>query len=229
MKTKQLLSIALFTAAMAVSSASFAQVKIGTNPTTIDPNNNLEIEASTPNRKTFVNKTTGQVSVLDGTEGAGKVFTSDANGNASWQSLPSAQNSEVMVSAKLTTTQSLAALVVTKLNFNSEFFDKGNRFDLTTDQVTVPNAGFYAINTGITRAGSPALNNSIAGFIFVNNANYVEGNLWDSSIPAGAGYTVGTTRLIYLNAGDVVDIRLRSNFTAEAIALAYFQIYKISN
>lgn len=77
---------ALFAAALLFgSSAAFAQVKIGTNPTTIEPNSNLEVEASTPGRKTKIDKTTGQVTITDGTEGAGKVLTSDAVGGASWQ------------------------------------------------------------------------------------------------------------------------------------------------
>ncbi|MGM9512393.1 hypothetical protein ACS5NO_31965 [Larkinella sp. GY13] len=63
-----------------------AQMKIGSNPTVTNPNANLEVEASTPNRKVTVDKTTGQVTIKDGTEGAGKVFTSDANGGGSWQS-----------------------------------------------------------------------------------------------------------------------------------------------
>lgn len=70
------------------SSAVFAQVKIGTNPTSIDPANNLEVEASTTGRKTSIDKTTGQVTVKDGTEGLGKIFTSDAGGGASWQPAP---------------------------------------------------------------------------------------------------------------------------------------------
>lgn len=92
MKTQHLsisqkkVSTALFAAALLLgSSAAFSQVKIGTNPTTIEPNSNLEVEASTPGRKTKIDKTTGQVSIADGTEGAGKVLTSDAGGGTSWQ------------------------------------------------------------------------------------------------------------------------------------------------
>lgn len=80
-KTAMLFAAAMFFGA----SAAFAQVKIGTNPTTIEPNSNLEVEASTPGRKTKIDKTTGQVSITDGTEGAGKVLTSDAAGATSWQ------------------------------------------------------------------------------------------------------------------------------------------------
>jgi len=78
-------SVLFGTALLLGSSAAFAQVKIGTNPTTIEPNSNLEVEASTPGRKMKVDKTTGQVSITDGTQGAGKVLTSDAAGGTSWQ------------------------------------------------------------------------------------------------------------------------------------------------
>jgi len=84
--TCQKVSAALFATALLLgSSTAFAQVKIGTNPTTIEPNSNLEVEASTPGRKMKVDKTTGQVSIADGTEGVGKVLTSDATGGTSWQ------------------------------------------------------------------------------------------------------------------------------------------------
>src|SRR3989337_1301960 len=85
MKANRLILKFLFAILVLFSTAASAQVKIGTNPTTIDPNNNLEVEASTPGRKTSVNKTTGQVTIKDGTEGAGKILTSDAAGGASWQ------------------------------------------------------------------------------------------------------------------------------------------------
>jgi hypothetical protein len=82
---KNITFILFSTALLLGSSAAFAQVKIGTNPTTIEPNSNLEVEASTPGRKTKIDKTTGQVTITDGTEGAGKVLTSDAVGGTSWQ------------------------------------------------------------------------------------------------------------------------------------------------
>lgn len=231
MKAKQRLAIPLATALFAVAiflntSALFAQVKIGTNPTTINAANNLEVEASTAGRVTSVNKTTGQVTIMDGTEGLNKILTSDVNGAASWQT-PAAQNTEVMVSAKLTVSQSLPFPAITKLNFNSELFDKGNHFDLTTDQLSTPSSGYYSVNVGFTRSGTAS--NSISGFLYVNNAASSEGNLWDEGIAAGAGYTVSATRLIYLNAGDLLDFRLRPNFAIDGTNSAFFQISKVSN
>ncbi|MGA0560293.1 hypothetical protein ACO2Q8_26755 [Larkinella sp. VNQ87] len=73
--------VALFAGAFTAQ----AQVKIGSNPTVIEAQSNLEVEASTPNRKVKVDKTSGQLTVQDGTEGEGKILTSDAVGGASWQ------------------------------------------------------------------------------------------------------------------------------------------------
>jgi hypothetical protein len=85
MKKPNQFRMLLVAALITVSGSVFAQVKIGTNPTTIDPANNLEVEASTAGRKTSINKTTGQVTIKDGTEGDGRILTSDANGGASWK------------------------------------------------------------------------------------------------------------------------------------------------
>jgi len=88
MKTNQLLTkvfaSAMFAGMMLFGSSVFAQVKIGTNPATIDAANNLEVE-STAGNKVSVNKTTGKVTIADGSQGTGKVLTSDANGVATWQ------------------------------------------------------------------------------------------------------------------------------------------------
>ena len=191
----------------------------------INAANNLEVEASTAGRKTSIDKTTGQVTIADGTQGTGKVFASDANGGGSWQA-PAAQNSEVMVSAKLTVNQVLPP-GVTKVNLNSELFDKNNHYDLTTDQLLAPSSGYYSVNVGFSRSGLAV--NSVSGFLYVNNAPSSEGNLWDAAIGAGNGYTVSATRLIYLNAGDLLDFRLRPNFAVDGALIAFFQISKVSN
>jgi hypothetical protein len=88
MKTIQLVSTLTIGFLLAATTISSAQVKIGSNPTTIDPNSNLEVEASTPGRKVKIDKTTGQITIADGTQGEGKILSSDANGAASWQPAP---------------------------------------------------------------------------------------------------------------------------------------------
>lgn len=70
MKTNSLtkiLSAAAFAAMLSMSSAVYAQVKIGANPATIGTSSNLEVE-STNGNKTIINKTTGQLTIQDGTQ-----------------------------------------------------------------------------------------------------------------------------------------------------------------
>lgn len=76
-----------FLVVLLFSFPSIAQVKIGTNSTNIEANSNFEIEASTSGRKMKVDKTTGQITIADGTQEYARVLTSDANGNASWKKI----------------------------------------------------------------------------------------------------------------------------------------------
>lgn len=133
------------------SSAAFAQVKIGTNPTTIEPNSNLEVEASTAGRKTKIDKTTGQVTITDGTEGAGKVLTSDATGGASWQ---------YPLSGAMINGTNGSEITVT---------NPGGVQTSTGGSITLPKAGTYIVSARwITN--SPVTNYTTPSHAFVNTA-----------------------------------------------------------
>ena len=86
MKLKILLSVTFLITQISLL-PSRAQVKIGTNSTNIEATSNFEIEASTAGRKMKVDKTTGQITIADGTQEYARVLTSDANGNASWKKI----------------------------------------------------------------------------------------------------------------------------------------------
>ncbi|PWJ52747.1 hypothetical protein CLV98_1325 [Dyadobacter jejuensis] len=80
---------------------SYAQVKVGSNPTSITPNVNLEVEATNGSKVVIkqdngsmgIGTTTtpaqlnveGNIKIVDGNQGTGKVLTSDATGLGSWQ------------------------------------------------------------------------------------------------------------------------------------------------
>lgn len=143
MKTKQfyfktLVTTAFFAVTILFSFSVFAQVKIGTNPTTIDPNSNLEVEASTAGRKMKVDKTTGQLTIQDGTQAAGRVFTSDANGNGSWQA---------------------SALVRATVNYINDGVVTANAFGVFGNiTIAFPENGTYAVSfsfIGDTQGGVP--------------------------------------------------------------------------
>lgn len=161
MKTKHLLtsisgkkvSAALFAAALLLgSSAAFAQVKIGTNPATIEPNSNLEVEASTPGRKMKVDKTTGQVSIADGTEGAGKVLTSDAAGGTSWQNPLS------------------GAMIDGSLGSWITVSNTGGVQTPTGGAITFPRAGIYMVTAKWMITGSPNTTSPIPYHAYINTA-----------------------------------------------------------
>ena len=84
MRSKTLLIPLLPFLLLFASTDLVAQIKIGTNSTTIEPSSNLEIEASTPGRKFKVDKTTGQLTIADGTQASNAAMISDADGKAKW-------------------------------------------------------------------------------------------------------------------------------------------------
>jgi hypothetical protein len=226
---KQLLSkalcAALFAASMLFGSSVFAQVKIGTNPTTIEPNSNLEVEASTTGRKVKVDKTTGQMTIADGTQGTGKVLTSDANGGASWQ-LPLAQNTDVWVYAKQTGSQAISVGTNLVL-FNSEVYDRGNNFNPATSTITVPSDGIYQLSAGTKKSTAAASTFNMLLEVWVNGTLFVvlyeDGSTEGSLAPRATGAIT-----LQLSAGDVVDVRLKTNFYTYSIAESYLTFVKLS-
>ncbi|GLU56950.1 hypothetical protein [Dyadobacter frigoris] len=187
------------------SSAVLAQVKIGTNPTTINAANNLEVEASTAGRSVSVDKTTGKVKIADGSEGNAKVLTSDANGVATWIA-PSAQDSPVLFSVSNSTNQSVGFQVTAKADFGVTNYDKNNNFNLTTDEFTVPSngTGVYQVSTMYSSL-NVNWNQGTYVFIYVNGvlARYIS----IATCVAGVGLGGAGTIIMPLTAGDVVDLR----------------------
>jgi hypothetical protein len=232
MKTKQLFSkisfiSAVFAAAVVLSSSSvFAQVKIGTNPTTIEPNSNLEVEASTAGRKMKVDKTTGQVSITDGTQGAGKIFTSDAVGGGSWQQVP-AQSTDVMLSVN--GLQSINGAIA-KFNFTAAVYDRGGNFDLTTDIFTATTAGLYLFNVN-DAVGNDLSNGYVAhGRLNRTGTGLIEAGDFSMALSAGLTGTGTITTMVYLNAGEQVVYEIGSNIGNVArTRLVRLQITKLSN
>jgi hypothetical protein len=195
---------ALFAAVMLfATSSAFAQVKIGTNPTTIDPANNLEVEASTAGRKTSVNKTTGQVTIADGTQGAGKILTSDANGGASWQ--PNVRSS--------TTVKAIAGSGNTTLNDLTTTIMNGS-----STSITLPSDKSVFINFMAGYDDATLITGSFPNYGFTL---YVDGAPTDISIviqePGGSSENISFTLsgVLDLTAGThTFDVRGRRTFNS---------------
>ena len=139
MNLTKYIAIALLTMVILFTASTlFAQVKIGTNPTTVNAANNLEVEASTTGRKTSIDKTTGQVTIADGTQKVGRVFTADGNGGGSWQA--------GVVFAGYAISQSVEQdNAGTPVNIISDF-DPESGWNNATKEYTIPVDGYYSIS-----------------------------------------------------------------------------------
>lgn len=89
-------------------------------------------------------RTEGNVQLTDIGEGAGKVLTSDAAGNATWQS--PAGSGQIAFSAYLSNDLTLASGTDYNLTGFTEDFDDGGVFNSATGRFTAPSAGLYAIS-----------------------------------------------------------------------------------
>lgn len=206
------------------TSTVFAQVKIGTNPTTINAANNLEVEASTAGNKVSVDKTTGKVTIADGSQGAAKILTSDANGIATWEA-PAAQDAPVFLSVYKGTgaDQPLGAGgTFTKANFTVKSFDKNSNFDLTNDALTVPanGAGYYQISGNYSC--SPVTGQTFGIGLYM----YVNGVIQRAVVSGGQNATGSFT--VKLNAGDVLTFYFQTSFANATVVGSSLDAFIIS-
>lgn len=228
---KKLFIPAVFAIAVVFGSSSvFAQVKIGTNPTTIEPNSNLEVEASTAGRKMKVDKTTGQVSIADGTEGAGKVFTSDAAGGGSWQ----AAGPSVYVEASNTGSQTIVGgSGFNRIIMPTEIVDIGNNYNPATSQFTVPATGYYMVMGRTSKDLTDNVTAHQLSFVLLVNGTLATQDILDA-LPGGqtgvGGFVhfQGTT-FGHFNAGDVLELSMRSLTTTPTanFVMNYLKIVKL--
>ncbi|SDH37209.1 hypothetical protein SAMN04487996_13448 [Dyadobacter soli] len=214
MKTSTLFSAFIFALGLAASSVSFAQVKIGSNPTTIDPNNNLEVEASTPGRKTAINKSTGQVTITDGTQGAGKVFTSDANGGGSWQT-SGAGCASFDAKGDNTTTPVVDTGVYTPVTLiaNNVAYSPSGAYNSATGEYTIPENGFYIFH-GSVGTYNVAIGNTGTRNTSIDLVSTSKGLLSHTVSPElnyGVGAWQDVTSANYFTAGDKVTFQINSD------------------
>ncbi|WP_159469793.1 hypothetical protein [Dyadobacter sp. 3J3] len=151
---KQQIYKALFAACILFSSSAvFAQVKIGTNPTVIGATNNLEVEA-TNNKKVNIRKADGTVVVENTPPGAvtDSIVTVDASGNIKAidkatlkKKLGLSGSSSMLTSA----TQNMPAGSQFIPDFTTVLFDEQNGIDLTNNLFNISLSGTYTVSCTI--------------------------------------------------------------------------------
>ena len=125
---KVLLALLFFSTSLVLN----AQQKVGTNPTTISTNTNLEVEA-TNGSKLKVSSDTGKVTIADGTQGTGKFLVSDSNGTGTWTDLG---NTTVTVDGVVNTPS------VTYTFSSSTYSNMGL-------SINIPKAGVYSVKASL--------------------------------------------------------------------------------
>ena len=239
MKTKQLLSTAVAAMALIFSSATaFSQVKIGDNPTTINPGSVLELEST--NKGLLlprVNLTSTTVwSPLLGTATAGMhVYNKDTTtiaGSAAYPTLAAKKGeyywdgtgwvgiAKVVGCAAfdayrnstqtVTVYDGIVPSTPITLVSDTEVYDPANAYNPATGEYTVPVTGFYSFSVS-SRDFLPGY----IGTAVRNSKTFIfsqnRGELSSSVFPT-LSYTTGTANSItfmnYLTAGDKITYRI---------------------
>ncbi len=170
------------------------------------PTGNVGINTKVPSERLEVQ---GTVKIVDGTEGVGKVFTSDAAGKGSWQ-LPVGSWTGVLRAGNLPITTTLGFY---KVDFTSAIKIPavgGGSVNEATDNITVPTTGMYEYvisgwANSTTRGGTPRES------VYLNywriNVNGV--STQSPHYPGSTGWGTNSSISGYLDltAGDVVELQ----------------------
>lgn len=139
----------------------------------------------------------GRLQYQDGTQGAGKVLTSDANGNASWVG---------RVAFRAIGYSGGAITSNTDLIVDNVVYDDASGYNATTGQFTAPVAGLYHFDAGMR--GSNA-NIGRTNFCFISN---LQGFFSCSSVDVTASNqtysAININGDILLAAGEIVTVRV---------------------
>ena len=153
--------------------------------------------------------------LVDGSEGAGKVLMSDANGNANWKSLPGEVHFQVHLSADELVPQATWIY----LNYDVVEYNSGS-FDIGPDMFTAPSEGIYHFDANV-EYDNPSIPTSGAYTILRLEVDGVETKRAVSAA-TGTTVTVGSGQIsadIFLSAGQTVKLATYHVFSGSGMAV----------
>ncbi len=161
----------------------------------------------------------GSVTIADGTEGAGRVLTSDAYGNAYWDT--AGANPHIGFHAGGGGSATVAASTVTTARiYGTVDFNDGSAYNATTGIFTAPSNGMYHFDYSEELNGTSAYSSGyMLAILYVNGAT-IHNSYAEASPPtASSSYlTMQNSVNVRLNAGDQVKIQF-GNYTNTSISL----------
>ncbi|MBS1595778.1 MAG: hypothetical protein JST90_15795 [Bacteroidetes bacterium] len=161
----------------------------------------------------------GSVTIQDGTQGAGRVLTSDINGNAYWDT--AGANPTIGFHASGGGSATVAASTVTTARiYGTVDYNDGSAYNATTGIFTAPSNGMYHFDYSEELNGTSGYTSGyMLAILYVNGAT-VHGSYAEASPPTASGsyLTMQNSVNVRLNAGDQVKIQF-ANYTNTGISL----------
>lgn len=218
----------------AAPDSAFAQVKIGSNPTVIGSNSNLEVEATNA-KKVIVHKSDGTVVIENTPQGANtdKLMSVDAAGNVRALTLdevntPAASRPFLRLKGGIITPSTGSNVVVSNL---AAELQSNIGYAAGTGTITIQEAGVYSYSSTANGPGQPGAPGDVFDYCQWFNVNNTNIDVACGRSNRGEG-TSGTNTGIYrLNVGDTVRIRLTTSSTYTGNGQYNFTValYKLSN
>jgi hypothetical protein len=186
----------------------------------------------------------GSVKIVDGTQAANNVLTTDGAGNATWK--PNANATVFSVTKSNNNNQTIlsSAGTLVKINFNTGVLNQsGNAYNYSNSEFTAPANGFYHFDVTLSIANSNT--NSSLSDIFISlykrDPSFPAGYMFynhqltntNGAVSSGNSHSLSTT--IYLTQNDIIDVRVL-NQSATSITIlgqgainfySYFSGYRV--
>lgn len=175
-----------------------------------EPNNKVGIGTSTPDERLHV---VGAVKIVDGTQGAGKVLTSDANGKGSWVS-PSVVKAygDIYYNG---TGQTLSQY--SSVNFGST--NSSSNVTVQNNYIQITKAGKYRITYRITLAKSTGNAQAVTYNIYSDYNTIIPGSLSAGAVDPNRPLTLAGSVIADLSLNQQIQVRsLQTNADVSFVA-----------